>query len=303
MIFEYLGYLGMRLIMLPFQMATLGWARFLGASLGLFAYYVFPLRKSTVRKNLTVFFGDKWDEKRMRRGVREAYRGFGIAIAEFAYSQRINKQNVEHYIKLEQIENYRLAHASGRPVIFYGAHQAMWEWSQYILHYFGADPFFVIMKRIHNRYLNAYLEKRRHSFGAQMLSQRGAVAALDAQKETKNANFGFFVDQRAAANKGVWIDVCGHPFSAMPGPAILAVREGGLPILPIKTMRTADGLSFRCEAPIEYALSGNKEKDVQHVTQLIQDRVTSWILEAPESYFWFHNRFKGKPAELAPAAA
>lgn len=297
---EFLVYLALRGVMLPFQLGGIRWARGVGAALGNFTYYVAPIRRAVIRRNLEVYFGDQWDEDRMRRGIRDAYVNFGKAIGEFAFGHGITHDNVEASITIENDHYYREAHASGRPVIMYGAHQTMWELSQCMLHWWR-DPFFVVMKRIHNHYLNEYLTRRRETFGAQMLSQRGAIAKLQEKVDVKDVNLAFFVDQRAAKGKGVWIDIRGHAAAAMPGPAVLAVRFGGLPILPMQMLRSEKGIIIRANKPIEYTLTGDERADVQRVTQLINDRVTAWILERPDEYFWFHNRFKIHPAEKAAA--
>jgi KDO2-lipid IV(A) lauroyltransferase len=298
----FLAYAAARVAIFPFQIGSLRWARRLGAGLGLLCYYVLPIRRGVIRRNLTAYFGAEWSEARMRRGVRDAYVNFGMAVGEFAFGERLTHDNVEHTIAVEGLEHYRAAHASGRPVILYGAHQTMWELSQCMLHW-CREPFIVVMKRIHNPYLNAYLTRRRSVFGAEMISQRGAVGMLEEKSGAKNINFGFFVDQRAAKGKGVWVNIRGNAVSAMAGPAVLAVRYGGLAILPTQMLRSATGIIIRFHAPISYALTGDERADVQRVTQLINDRVTAWVVERPEEYFWFHNRFKIHPAEQRAAEA
>src|SRR5690606_33708452 len=128
--------------------------------------------------------------------------------------------------------------------------------------------------------------RRRETFGAEMISQRGAIAKLESKAtEKEKVNLAFFVDQRAAKGKGVWIDICGQAAAAMPGPAVIAIKFGGLPVLPIQMLRTEKGIIIRAHKPIEYALTGDDRADVQHLTQLINDQVTAWILERPDEYF------------------
>ena len=298
---EYLPYALLRAFMFPFQIVPLAWSRRMGAALGLFAFYVAPIRKKIVEKNLRFYFGKEWTEAQIKAGVRNAYRAFGIALAEFAFNETIDHDNVERYVRIEGIENYNAAHALGKPVVLYGAHQAMWEWSQNMLHWLS-EPFIVVMKRIHNRYIDQYSIQRRSVFGAKMLSQRGAIAALSDKSIKAPLNLGFFVDQRAAKGKGVHINVCGQPVSAMVGPALMALR-GGLPVLPTEMVRTEMGLIIRYHPMIDFVPTGDQQMDLQHLTQLINDRVTEWVRRNPADYFWLHDRFKIHPAERDAAEA
>ncbi len=286
---DFLTYLVFRAAFIPFRLGSLQWARRLGAGLGLFFYRVLPLRRKVVERNLRAFYGDTWNEKRFEQGVRDAYVGMGMAIGEFAWGENLTPANVEKYVKLEGLEHYEEAHRGGRPVILYGGHQAMWEWATVFPHLLRR-PFHVVMKRIHNRYIDDRIKWRRSKFGVHAVNQRGALAVLEESRD-RDLDIGMFVDQRAARAKGVWINVRGNPVSAMPGAAILALRHG-LPALPIRVFRRPEGMVFRFYPPVTCEPTGDYEKDVQALTQAINDPITEWIGENPEAYFWLHDRFK-----------
>lgn len=293
---DWLAYAGFRVALLPFQLSSIRFARNLGAALGLLAYRLAPIRKKLVARNIGWFFPD-WDPARRDRLVRAAYRNLGLALADFAVGSRFRPENIDEFIKLEGGEYYASAHAHGGQVILFGAHQAMWEWAQCVRHWCHGDAVYCIGKRIHNRFIDDYVKRKRSVFGVEMISNRGAIAALAALgKSEPRANFAFFVDQRGSKGKGVWIEVAGRPVAAMPGPAIMALR-GKLPLLPSQFIRTDFGMILRFHAPIVFAPTGDEAADIQRLMQLINDHVTSWIREHPESYFWMHNRFNVHAAE------
>lgn len=286
---DFLSYQIFRLAILPFRLGSLRWARTLGRSLGLFAYHVIPIRKRVVEKNLRHYFGQEWDEARLKAGVRDAYLGMGLAIGEFAFGEKLGPKNIEQYVRIEGLEHYEAAHRAGRSVILYGGHQAMWEWAVSFPH-FLQRPFHVVMKRIHNDYLDGHIKRRRSKFGVVAISQRGAIREL---KELTDADvdYGVFIDQRAARGKGVWVNVRGNPVSAMPGAAILALR-GNLSVIPIRVLRAEHGMIFRFHAPLAFTPGPDFEKDVQTLTQMMNDPITEWVAERPADYFWMHDRFK-----------
>ena len=293
---DWLAYAGFRIALLPFQLSSIRVARKIGAALGLIAYRVAPVRKKLVARNIGYFFPD-WDPERRERLVREAYRNLGLALADFAVGSRFRPDNVDQFIKLEGAEHYAAAHAHGGQVILFGAHQAMWEWAQCVRHWCNGDAVYCIGKRIHNRFVDDYVKRKRSVFGVEMISNRGAIASLaELGRRDPTANFAFFVDQRGSEGKGVWIEVAGRPVAAMPGPAIMALR-GRLPLVPSQFIRTDFGMILRFHAPIFYEPTGDEAADIQRIMQLVNDHVTSWIREHPESYFWMHNRFNVHAAE------
>jgi KDO2-lipid IV(A) lauroyltransferase len=299
---DFLAYLALRAALVPFQVLPIRAARALGKALGLIVYYLAPIRKAVVRRNIAAFFPE-WEPARRDRLVRDAYVGLGLAAADFAVGTRFRPGNVERFIRLEGAEHYRAAHAAGGQVILFGAHQSMWEWAQCVKHWTGGDSVYAIGKRIHNRFIDAFVKRKRNVFGVEMLSQRGAIASLTARgKSDPTANYAFFVDQRAAKHKGVWVNVAGHPVAAMPGPAILALR-GDLPLIPAQFIRTECGMILRFHPPLYPQRTGDEAADIQRLTQQISDHVTSWVRAYPESYFWVHDRFKLHAGEApAPAA-
>jgi KDO2-lipid IV(A) lauroyltransferase len=299
---DWLAYAGFRLALLPFQLSSIRVARRLGALLGLFIYRVAPVRKQLVTQNIDWFFPD-WEPARRRRLVREAYKNVGIAIADFAIGSRFRPENVDQYITLEGAEHYAAAHARGGQVILFGAHQAMWEWAQCVRHWCHGDAVYCVGKRIHNRFIDAYVKRKRSLFGVEMINHRGAIASLTARAASDpTANYAFFVDQRGSNSHGVWIEVAGRAVSAMPGAAIMALR-GTLPLIPSQFIRTDSGMILRFHPPIFFEATGDEARDIQRLTQLTNDHVTRWIREQPESYFWLHNRFNVHAKERDAAAA
>ena len=299
---DWLAYAGFRILLLPFQLSSIRFARRLGAALGLLLYWVAPIRKRLVESNVEHFFPD-WDPARRQRLVRDSYRNVGIAVADFAVGCRFRPDNVDAYIRLEGGEHYTAAHAHGGQAILFGAHQAMWEWAQCVRHWCHGDAVYCIGKRIHNRFIDEYVKRTRSLFGVEMIDHRGAIASLTALGvHAPTANYAFFVDQRGSKGNGVWIEVAGRPVSAMPGAAIMALR-GKIPLIPSQFIRTDSGMTLRFHAPIFFAATGDDATDIQRLTQLTSDHVTRWIREQPESYFWLHNRFNVHPTEQAAADA
>lgn len=298
---EYVPYLIFRSLIFPFQIGSLAAARRMGIGMSMFFYYVIPMRKQVVARNLRAYFPE-WDDAQLKRGMRAAYKGMGRAIGEFAWGAKLTPGNIESYgvVEFEGLEHHQAAHAKGKAVCLVGGHFAMWEWGVCFPHWLKR-PFHVVMKRIHNDYIDAYLRRKRTAFGVSAVSQRGAIDELTKHVDSE-ADYATFSDQRAAKGKGVWVSINGKPVSAMVGSALLSLRFG-ITLLPLRQIRTATGIKFRFYPAIEYTPTGNMESDLQALTQIITDHVTAWVRERPDEYFLLHDRFKIHPSEREAAEA
>ena len=300
---DFLVFMLVKVAMLPFQIGSLNWARWLGRNLGVLFFHVAPIRKRVLENHLHAFFG--WEGEQLRAGVREAYIGAGLSLAEFAFGARLRNENVERYVTVSGLEHYHAAHASGRSVIIATGHMAIWEWAGTLPHFLDR-PIYAVTKRIHNTYFDEYVTQRRTRLQTAQshltsLSQTGAVAALKGLAE-QAFDYILFIDHRAAKGKGTWINLRGHPVAAMPGAAILALR-GQLPILPMKITRTAQGIHMAFQPALDIPPSGNERQDVQRLTQVMNDQIAQWVAEHPRDYFWFHDHFKLHDGERAEAEA
>ena len=96
------------------------------------------------------------------------------------------------------------------------------------------------------------------------------------------------IDQHAAGSEGVECEFFGHPARVHMTPALLHLKTG-LPILPEVTRRVP-GEDFRFELVvgdlIRYTPTGDKNRDVQAITQLCISALEKLIREAPEQWLW-----------------
>ena len=91
------------------------------------------------------------------------------------------------------------------------------------------------------------------------------------------------VDQHAATAEGVEVEFFGHPARQHKTPALLHLKTG-LPVIPtIFRRRSSDNFEFDCVLgePILLSGTGDKEKDVAAVTQMIAWEIEDIIREEP----------------------
>ncbi len=103
----------------------------------------------------------------------------------------------------------------------------------------------------------------------------------------KGKNVTMLIDQHAAGSEGVECAFFGHPARVHMTPALLHLKTG-IPILPELTFRTGNNFNFdlRVGKLIRYTPTGDKEKDVQIITQQCISALEKMIREEPLQWLW-----------------
>ena len=154
--------------------------------------------------------------------------------------------------------------------------------------------------------------------GERILSQRGNAdhSLVDKNKGLRpilqalaNGNtVSIVVDQHAASGEGVEVEFFGHPARHHKTPALLHLKTG-IPIIPTLVRRRSDNFDFDCVLgePIFFKPTGDKEKDISAVTQMvawaiediIREQPVQWLL-APRHWLSIERRCAADYAEWKP---
>lgn len=271
------GFTVMRL--LPFS-----WASNLGAFL---ARNIGPLlgKSNIARKNLKAAFPELSDIK-IEALVREAWDTLGRAACEFPLMERLLHEPDRNRIEVEGREHLDDALASGKPVLFYGAHLGSWELMPLSAALLGfACNFFY---RAPNNPLLLKMIAERKGQGEQIpKGAAGAKRAFGLLK--KGENLGILVDQKL--NDGIPVPFFGRDAMTSTVLAEFALRFDA-PMIPIRCTRLP-GARFKLSygAPLEVARTGERKDDVMAIMTAVNAQMESWIRENPGQWLWLHKRW------------
>jgi len=264
---------------LPFS-----WASNIG---GFLASHLGPcLKKSNVaRKNLKAAFPEK-SPAEIETIVGEVWDTLGRAAFEFPIMDRLLKGKDRDRIDIEGVEHLHAALASGKPVLFFGAHLGSWElipMSTKLLN-FKSNLFY----RAPNNPLLLNLFTNRYIQGE--VIPKGTPGAKRAMKLLKaGQNLGILVDQKL--NTGIPVPMFGR--DAMTGTALaeFALRFEA-PMVPIHCVRLP-GARFRLSflAPLEVPSTGARKDDIKTIMTTVNALLESWIRETPGQWLWLHKRW------------
>lgn len=253
---------------------------FLGRALG-------PrVKKSDVaRKNLKAAFPELSDIK-IEALLREVWDTLGRAAFEFPLMDRLLNAPDRARVEVEGREHLDAALASGKPVLFYGAHLGSWELMPVSAAMLGFTCH--IFYRAPNNPLLLKLFTTRRAQGE--LIPKGAAGAKRAFALLKKGeNLGILVDQKL--NDGIAVPFFGRDAMTSTVLAEFALRFDA-PMVPIRCTRLP-GARFKLAygAPLEVAKTGERKDDVKTIMTAVNAQMESWIRENPGQWLWLHKRW------------
>lgn len=101
-------------------------------------------------------------------------------------------------------------------------------------------------------------------------------------------NITMLIDQHAAGSEGVDCEFFGHPARIHMTPALLHLKTG-IPILPELTRRKPGGnyeFELVVSEPIRYAPTGDKQHDIQVISQMCATALEQLIMQDPVQWLW-----------------
>ena len=222
--------------------------------------------------------------------VRNAFVHFSLAVCELLRFPTLTAENLAARVNFNDRENVDQALAKGRGVILALPHIGNWEVLGAAIAHSGyrINSFYLAQKEDE---LGGLLDHFRQYSGIILHDRdRGGVKALKALRAGEM--LGMIADQDGA-NNGVYMDFLGHWVSMPAGPANWSLKTGAA-LVPLFSLR--QGHSFNYQAAFLPTMA--EEEQGSHSEKVVARtvRLARWmegiILENPDQYLWFYDRFK-----------
>jgi Kdo2-lipid IVA lauroyltransferase/acyltransferase len=273
-----------------------------GSSIGWLAGSALRIRRGTVEANLERAFPDRSADWRAKVAAA-TYRHFGREAVSLLRMQRLEPGEIRERTEVEGLELLRDPIAEGRGVIGLVGHFGNWEVA-------GASattrglPVDAVAKRQANALFDGYMEGVRAHLGMGVLYRDEAVREVLKRLKGAAPKVVAIVADQNAGRSGVFVDFFGTAASTVRGPGVLALRSEA-PVVFVDARRLP-GSRARYHirfSPLSYDRTGDLEEDVRRLTQAYMGRLEAAVREEPAQYFWFHKRWKTRPADLEPGPA
>ncbi len=258
----------------------------LGVRIARLSYYLLALRKKDSLKNIAIAFPEKSENER-NAILKKTYSFFAksfLQFLSFPKSYRFTDIDVEG----KELLDHSLA--KGKGVILTTGHFGKWEILSAWLGYAGYQCI-AVAQRQKNRGADIFFRKFRENTGMGMIYRKSSLQHMySILKENKILILGSDQD---AKQRGVFVYFFNKQASTPKGVARFHLQTGA-DILFITCHVERNG---RHKLHIQQVFP-EEESTVESITQAFTALLEEKVRMFPEQYFWFHRRWKTKPASV-----
>lgn len=253
-----------------------------------FVYRVFGYRKKTVRQNLAMTLPHLSDKERLVI-EKKFYSHMCDMFMEMIKTMSISDEEIKKRFTFTNIELIHEYEAKGKSVVLLCAHYASWEWLIVMAKYIDFKSI-AIYKKINNKYFDRLIRKIRKKLDAELVETKKSIDLIEYNKKHGiNAFYGFASDQSPQLSRAkYWGQFMGYEVPIYTGAEMLAKRlDFNVIFVKVKKLKRGYYQATICE------LAENPQEVPNYgITDMYLREVEKQILEAPEYYFWTHNRWK-----------
>jgi KDO2-lipid IV(A) lauroyltransferase len=175
-------------------------------------------------------------------------------------------------------------------------HYNNWEWG-------SAFPLFLkhkvlgVYKPLHNLQFDAFINRNRARFGAEMVSNAHILRRVVKAHQEKEPVFIWLAgDQTPPSFHKFWLMFLNQETMFYPGPAAIS-RRFNYPVIFQKTVKTKRGYY---ETTFEVLFENPEKYSETEIMKAYIQKMEETIVEQPAYYLWSHKRWKHKrPADVA----
>ncbi len=257
--------------------------------LGWLSYKILTSRRRIAQDNLKRAFGDEKSDEEYDRIVRQVFVNVARDVIEFARQPVIGLEKIHKYV-VEQIGREHIDNVlkEKKGLMFVTGHIGSgellggWLATQY--------PMDFVVGKQHNPHVDRMFNSFRSAFGVGLIPV--GLTARHVIKSLKENRIVALMSDQHSATGGTVVQFFGRPASTPKGPAAFAVKTGCPVIFGALLRERYDRFRAIIMPPIYPPNSGDKEKDVNYITQQYTSQLEELIRKQPEQWMWTHRRWK-----------
>lgn len=262
---------------------------YLGKAIGLIFYYLIPIRKKVVFKNLSIAFPD-FSHSQIKKIAIQNYINFGITLTEIFLIPKLNSKQIDSLFRHLEISRINERIKQGKGLILLTAHYGNWELGAIELGRLLNKSISVLVKPQRNVLVTAWLKKMRESFGNNVITLGAAIK--DLYKALLNGGVIGIVGDQRGPKESLRVKIFGIDTAVYIGTAVMAIKSKA-PTFVVIIMRKPD---YTYEIKIEEIILSKNSDDIDNLilefNQKYFDILEKYIRQNPEQWFWMHNIWK-----------
>lgn len=263
----------------------------IGRYIGRIAFFLNKKRRLIAYANLKAAFAKDKSPEELRAITKNVYVNLVQTFSEIASLTKVNKEYVNKYVEVVNMDRIENASESGRGTILLTAHFGDWELSSLVSAMKGF-PITVLAREQKMKRLNELLNRLRESKGCKVV--RKGMSTKNILRELYRKNMVGILSDQDAGKRGTFVNFFGRPTSAHIGPFEIAKHTDSI-ILPNFIVR-ANGPFHKLylEDYIDLRSSEGKEGLIEGL-QSYMSLLEKYIRKYPAQWLWLHKRWKSTP--------
>jgi KDO2-lipid IV(A) lauroyltransferase len=260
----------------------------LGGFIGRNGFYRVRGIMNRARENLRGAFPEKTPAE-IETIVLEMCDNLGRTVAEYAHLDKFSIHGPNARMEVANIEQALSLKDGGKGVLFFSGHFANWELMPFVAVQAGFEGGEVYRPQ-NNPIIDRWLVAQRAKNGPAEQVAKGPAGTRKIFTLLRRKRSVFLLaDQKT--NEGIAVPFFGREAMTTPAPAMIAMRLNAV-LLPVSNERLS-GSRFRMTVhpPIAYTPTGDEERDIQVLTQLINDAIETCVRARPSQWLWIHRRW------------
>ena len=251
-------------------------------------YYCIGYRKQTVRKNLALALPNLNAKERLEI-EKKSYHHLCDVFIEMIKTMSISSSDMEARFKVTNRNVLKDYENKGKSIILLASHYASWEWIVSV----NSNTSFEcigVYKKLTNIYFDKLIRKIRSKFKAKLVETSKTIPFMsESQEKGIMSMYGLASDQSPKLNRVFhWNTFMGIEVPVHTGAEMLAKRYD-LSVVFMKVKKVKRGFYEATFIPVS---DNPKSISDFEITDIYMRMVENQIIEAPEFYFWTHNRWK-----------
>jgi len=256
---------------------------FIAVILSTLYYFISKEDKEIVRKNFKIVFPSK-TKKEIKKITLEVFGNFGKYLVDFFRFSKLDKEYISRYVRIEGLQHLDTALENGKGVIGLSCHIGNWELAGVVMAQLGYPICVVALPHKDNR-INNFFNYQRRIKGVNVIPLGKAVrSCIEALKRNEIVSI---LGDRDFTQGGILLEFFNQLSYIPKGPAVFSLIAGA-PIVPGFIIREKnDKFKLILEEPIEFFPSGNRERDVEKLTEKCVERIENFIKKYPVQWYCF----------------
>jgi len=292
--YRYLLYIILRIIIFLIRLLPYRLSSGVGSLSGSLVYFLLPQVRRQSAFNLANALGAEKTPRELTVINQKVFKNLGRNLTEALNVSRLHKDNIDKYVKCDNLKLFSDLRENGKGVIVLSPHFGNWELVPVYAALKGY-PVNVIARRLYYEKFEELISRIRAENKINVIYRdQPARKILNVLKA--NEILGILPDQDVDSVEGVFVDFFGQPAYTPSGPVALAMANN-TPLVTCFLVREGNCHRLIIEEPISLENTGDKERDIKVNTEKWSKVFETYIRRYPEQWVWMHRRWKTKESQ------